>query len=218
MRTMRPIARLNQQRLRRGVRELVRTDDALAQIIRDHGYPPLWLRRPGFSTLIRIMLEQQVSLASGAAAYQRLSAGVGRVTPRLVLEQSESDLRRLGLTRQKARYCRELADAIVSGRLDLGALEHADADEIRAALMQVPGIGPWTADVYLLNGLGRPDIWPRGDLALYQSMRAMLKHKADADAATLDSYADRWAPWRAVAARLLWHRYLCVKQRGSGTP
>lgn len=197
--------------MRRAVATLSRRDADLAAIARDHGRPPLWLRRPGFATLTRIILEQQVSLASGAAAYVRLSNGVGRVTPGNVLARSEAQLRRFGLTRQKARYCRELATAVTSGGLELSRLASVSSDEVRESLIRVPGIGRWTADVYLLIALGRPDIWPRGDLALYQSMRSVLG--CDSDSETLDAYADRWQPWRAVAARLLWHRYLRVRRR-----
>lgn len=176
-----------------------------------NGTPPLWGRRPGFATLIRIILEQQVSLASGAAAYKRLSEGVSRVTPNNVLGFTQAKVQRMGQTRQKARYCRELASAIVEGRLDLASMGGADPDDVRERLMHIPGIGRWMADIYLLMALKHPDIWPRGDLALYQAMRQFICAKKTPE--QLDVYARRWKPYRAVAARILWHHYLCERRR-----
>lgn len=166
----------------------------------------MWTRPPGFATLVRIIMEQQVSLKSGAAAYERLSAGVGRVTPGRVLDHTHAQLRRMGLTRQKARYCHELARAVQSRQLPLSKLGRMSEDDVRTALIAVPGIGRWTADIYLLSALRRADIWPRGDLALYQIVREIKGQKLDA--AVIDELAERWSPWRAVAARVLWHAYL----------
>lgn len=175
------------------------------------GTPPLWARRPGFATLTRIILEQQVSLASGAAAYRRLSDGVGGATPRRVLARPETQLRRLGLTRQKARYCRVLARAVTDGELDFASLDTMNADDARVALTRVTGIGRWTADIYLLMALRQPDVWPRGDLALYQVLR--LAKGVAGPPETLDELALPWRPWRAVGARILWHHYLRSRRR-----
>lgn len=183
------------------------------------GSPPLWAMRPGYASLIKIILGQQVSLASAAAAYRRLSAGLGRVTPSNVHGRTHKKLMKLGLTRQKARYCQELARAIVDGHLDLASLNKASAKRVRMELMAITGIGLWSADIYLLMALGHPDIWPRGDLALYQVIRDMKGSKSRSksfdhhDPRKLDEYADRWRPWRAVAARILWHQYLCSRRR-----
>ncbi len=178
------------------------------------GVPPLWARRPGFATLTRIILEQQVTLSSGAAAYRRLSTALGRTTPRLVLARSDDQLRRLGLTRQKARYVRALAGVVASGDLDLAALAHASTEDVRRRLTAVTGVGRWTADIYLLMALRHADVWPRGDLALYQVMRG--RYGPDIAPAALDEIADRWRPWRAVAARILWHHYLRSRRPKTG--
>lgn len=206
---------LNYSRLTRAVSKLTAIDPDLGVIVSTDGMPPLWAMRSGFASLIKIILGQQVSLASASAAYGKLSTGVGRVTLGNVLRKTHKQLMKLGLTRQKARYCQELARAIVDGRLDLAFLNKASAEEVREELMAITGIGLWTVDIYLLMALGHPDIWPRGDLALYQVIRDMKGSKSRSksfdhhDPRKLDAYADRWRPWRSVAARILWHHYLC---------
>ncbi len=200
--------------LRRAAARLAAGDRNLAAMVRANGAPPLWARPAGFATLLRIILEQQVSLASGAAAYRRLSEGVGRVTPGNVLGFSQAQIQSMGQTRQKARYCRELASAIDEGRLDLRGLDPADPDLVRRQLTAITGIGIWTADIYLLMALKHPDIWPRGDLALYQSMRRFKG--ANKTTAQLDRHTNNWKPYRSVAARILWHGYLEEKRRGGG--
>lgn len=177
-------------------------------MVQRFGPPPLWARRPGFSTLIRIILEQQVSLASARAAYSRLQAAAGRVTPWRVAALSEKRLRNAGLTRQKAAYCRGVATHIIDGKLDLGRLDRLADEAVRDELLRVPGIGRWTADIYLLMALRRPDVWPEGDLALAKAARRVKRLQASPDADELRRLARRWAPWRAVAARILWHAYL----------
>ncbi len=194
--------------LLRGVKELTARDGHLAGVAERFGPPPLWGRPPGFATLVRIILEQQVSLASGRAAYARLQAAAGRVTPGRVACLSEARLRRHGLTRQKAAYCRGLACSIVDRKLSLADLAHLDDRAGRETLLQVPGIGPWTADVYLLMALRRPDIWPVGDLALAKSAQQVKRMRTIPSQEGLRRMARAWAPWRAVAARILWHAYL----------
>lgn len=170
--------------------------------------PPLWARRPGFSALVRIILEQQVSLASARAAFERLRASVDRLTPRSFLELDAATLRRAGFSHQKADYCRSLAQEIVAGRLRLADLARMDDDSAHRRLTGLRGVGRWTADIYLLMALGRPDIWPRGDLALAkatQRVKQLTRLPTDEE---LSEIAATWRPWRAVAARLLWHDYL----------
>lgn len=191
-----------------GVEALRAIDPDLAGIAERHGPPPLWAREPGFDTLVRIILEQQVSLASGAAAHRRLAAAAGAVEPQAIVAAGEERLRDAGLTRQKARYVTVLATDIVAGRVDLEAIAAADDDEARRRLTAILGIGRWTADIYLLMALGRPDIWPSGDLALAGSMRRAKRLPALPTSAEQESIALAWRPWRAVAARLLWHAYL----------
>ena len=190
------------------VRELAALDPDLAGIAARHGLPPLWAREPGFETLVRIILEQQVSLASADAAHQRLVAAAGSVEPAAIAATGEAALRDAGLTRQKARYLVALARDVLDGRLDLGAVAAADDDEARARLTRAIGIGRWTADIYLLMALGRPDIWPSGDLALAGAMRRAKGLDRLPTSAQQDVIAKAWRPWRAVAARLLWHAYL----------
>lgn len=196
-----------------GVEALSATDPDLAGIVVRHGPPPLWAREPGFETLVKIILEQQVSLGSAVAALGRLRAALGidegaALTPRAVIELGEEAMRTAGLTRQKARYLSALAEDVASGRLDLAAVATASDDDARSALITVAGIGRWTADIYLLMALGRPDVWPDGDLALAAAMRrakglATLPVREEQRA-----IAAAWRPWRAVAARILWHAYL----------
>ncbi|MCP3904710.1 MAG: DNA-3-methyladenine glycosylase 2 family protein [Planctomycetes bacterium] len=193
------------------VATLATRDRDLAAVVERCGAPPMWARRPGFATLVRIILEQQVSLASGAAAYRRLSDAVGRVTPARVLRCPAARLRGAGVTRQKTRYCRGLARAVTEGTLDLATLNAASPESVRDQLTAITGIGPWTADVYALMALRHPDIWPPGDVALVTALRD-VKPRATGD---IERIVEAWRPWRAVAARVLWHHYLCRKGRGT---
>ncbi len=199
---------LDETALEAAVRELAAIDPDLAGIARRHGPPPLWAREPGFETLVRIILEQQVSLASAEAARQRLVAAAGAVEPGSIVAAGEEALRAAGLTRQKARYLVGLARDVLDGRLDLDAIAAADDDDARARLTSVLGIGRWTADIYLLMALGRPDVWPTGDLALAGALRRAKGLDSLPTNPDQEVIAEEWRPWRAVAARLLWHAYL----------
>jgi DNA-3-methyladenine glycosylase II len=204
--------RLTRASLARAVRELAQRDDRLARIVAAHGTPPLWARRPGFATLVRIILEQQVSLASAAALYRRVATELpSGWSPSSVRAVGESGLRKRGLTRQKAHYVAELAIQVDEGRLPLRALARSDDDSVRQQLGAVKGIGPWTANIYLLMALGRPDVWPAGDLALHKAIAKLggLRRIPSSDEAA--RLADRWTPYRAVAARILWHDYLAER-------
>jgi len=202
------IRRLDRPRLHLAVRTLTRRDPALRAIVRRHGDPPLWARPAGFATLLHIVLEQQVSLASARATFDRLRAAVPGVTPGAVQALGFRGLRGLGFTRQKAGYACGLAERVLSGELRLAALRRQSDAEVRQALVRLPGIGPWSADIYLLMALGRPDVWPRGDLALHRALQRVcgLARLPSSDEAA--AVALQWRPWRAVAARLLWHAYL----------
>ena len=194
--------------LAEGVAELTRRDPHLAAVVARHGAPPLWDRPPGFGTLVQIILEQQISLSAGRAAYGRLERLAGAVTPERVAALSETELRGAGLTRQKSAYIRDLAQAIVAGEFDPDALVALDDDEARAALIKLRGIGAWTANIYLLMALGRADIWPAGDLALVAAMREVKRLRSSPDPDRIGRITRAWSPWRAVAARVLWHHYL----------
>ena len=200
---------LTRATLLEGVRELAARDARLARIVDGCGAPPLWARPRGFATLVRIILEQQVSLASAAALFARVEHALGgRVTTEAVCALGTPGLRALGVTRQKASYVCALAEWVTSGALPLGTLERLPDDDVAEALIRVPGVGPWTAGVYLLMALRRRDVWPTGDLALHKALarlRGLPRMPASDEAA---AYARRWQPWRAVAARILWHGYL----------
>ena len=199
---------LSQETLAQGAAFLSRVDPDLARIDAQLGHPPLWARQPGFPTLVHIILEQQVSLASARAAFIKLQAKTLKVTPETFLALDNDELKRIGFSRQKAGYCRELARLLHSGEIDLDALEAMDDPAARSVLMRIKGIGPWTADIYLLMGLLRPDIWPGGDLAIAAALQELKGLPSRPGPAELEQIALPWRPWRAVAARLLWQYYL----------
>lgn len=208
---------LTRATLREGVRALAARDGGLARIVAAHGPPPLWARPQGFPTLVRIVLEQQVSLASAATLFARVRGELGgRVTPAAVLAAGEAGLRSLGLTRQKARYVHGLAEHVAGGALPLAELARLPDDRAAERLVRVPGIGPWTAGIYLLMALRRPDVWPPGDLALHRALARLLGRPEPPAADEAAALARRWRPWRAVAARILWHGYLA--ERGARAP
>ncbi len=183
-------------------------DKSLASIIERHGHPPLWTREPGFATLLHIILEQQVSLASAKTAFDRLCAAIGPPTPDSFLTLDDAQLKAIGFSRQKTRYGRELARAIIERRVDLEALASADDDTLRGALTKIPGIGNWTVDVYLLLVLRRPDAFAPGDLALLTAVQELKKLERRPTPVEFAAMAEEWRPYRAGAARLLWHSYL----------
>jgi len=207
-------AALDRRTFARAARQLAAQDGAIAAIVERHGLPEFWARPPGFATLLLLILEQQVSLASAKAAFDRVDTRVGGVTPQALLLLSDGELREDGFSRQKARYARVLSESLLDGSLDLEGLETLDDDGARAALLALPGIGPWTAEVYLLSALRRPDTWPVGDIALQEAARRALALEERPDPAELESIGQRWRPHRATAARLLWHLYL--SERGNG--
>lgn len=199
---------LTASRLAGAVAELAARDADLAGIVARYGPPPLWDREPGFPTLLQIVLEQQVSLASARAAFGRLRDAAEALTPTRFLELTDAELLAIGFSRQKARYGRGLARAIGSGALDLDALERLDDEAVDRALQTVPGIGPWTSTIYLLMVLGRPDVWPVGDIALAASVGVVKGLERRPDAIEMAELGEAWRPWRSVAARLFWHDYL----------
>ena len=199
---------LTGEMLTRAVRLLSRRDADLARILRELGSPPMWAREPGFPTLLHIILEQQVSLASAKAAYERLLATISPLTPNRFLELDDIKLKAIGFSRQKTLYGRNLARSILKGQLDLNAFDGMNDAAVRSELTKIKGIGPWTADIYLLMALRRPDVWPTGDLALATAARRVKGLPSCPTPDQLDHIGAAWRPWRAVAARLLWHYYL----------
>ena len=203
-----PQKRLDEASLARGVRALAKSDEDLARVVRECGMPLMWEREPGFPALVLTILEQQVSLASARVAFERLLALAPVLTPRAFLGLDNASLRAAGFSRQKALYCRLAAQSIIEGHLDLDALESLGDDAARAALVALKGVGPWTAEVYLLRCLLRPDTWPSGDLALQIAAHQVKRLDARPTPVELDALAEPWRPWRAVAARILWSHYL----------
>jgi DNA-3-methyladenine glycosylase II len=199
---------LTAARLATAVQALATRDADLAAIVARFGPPPLWDREPGFGTLLHIVLEQQVSLASARAAYDRLLVATDPLTPGRFLALSDAELLAIGFSRQKARYGRALAAAVESGSLDLDGLIRLDDEAVHRALQAIPGIGPWTSTIYLLMVLGRPDVWPAGDIALAESVGQVKALGHRPDAAEMAAIGEVWRPWRSVAARLFWHDYL----------
>ena len=204
---------LTEATLATAVAELGDRDADFAAIVGRYGPPPLWDREPGFATLLHIVLEQQVSLASARAAFDRLEAATDPLTPGAFLALSDEQLLAIGFSRQKARYGRAIAAAVADGTLELDGLGALADDDVVTALEALPGIGPWTSSIYLLMVLGRPDVWPVADIALAESVRAVkgLEHRPDHDEMT--RLGEPWRPWRSVAARLLWHDYLARRGR-----
>ncbi|MDF1523504.1 MAG: DNA-3-methyladenine glycosylase 2 family protein [Trueperaceae bacterium] len=195
------------------VDRLAAADPVLAGVAHRWGPPPFWRHPKGFAGLVHGILGQQVSLESAAAAFGKLEAALGRVEPEAFLELDDVRLRAIGFSRPKAAYARGLAEAIAAGAVDLDALDAAPDHEVRRALVQVRGIGGWTADVYLLFALRRADAWPSGDLALAIAVQELWGHPARPTWDALDAFAERWRPHRAVAARFLWHDYLSRRGR-----
>ena len=204
---------LDQGTLAEGVEVLAGRDERLGRLRDRNGVPPLWGRTGGFATLVKIVLEQQVSLDSAAAAYANLERAVGTVEPTTFLTLGDAELKRIGFSRQKAGYCRGIAEQSLSGALDLDDLGSRADGEARSRLLEVRGIGPWTADVYLLFALRRPDVWPNGDRALVVSMAESLPLDEVPNYDDAAKLAASWRPWRSVAARMLWHAYLIKRNR-----
>ena len=180
----------------------------IRMIVQRYGAPPAWRREPGFASLVYTILEQQVSLASARAVYERLVALVGDLNPASFYAIDEEGLRSIGFSRQKTAYCRGLADNILSGRFDLESLNDAPDQAVRRSLIELPGIGPWTADIYLLHSLGRPDVWPVGDLALRIAVQEELDLVDRPKEEELRALGEAFKPWRSIAARVFWHGYL----------
>lgn len=207
---------LTELSLRRAAQLLGKRDRELASILKNLGPPPLWARQPNFATLIKIILEQQVSLASAAAIFARLKRNTVPFHPVRMIELGETHLKSIGLTRQKTAYCLHLAQSLTDQSLRLSHLSRMSDAEARAALMQIKGLGNWSADVYLLMALRRPDIWPANDLALAIAVTRLKQLDVRPNASKLLEMAEAWRPYRSVAARMLWQFYLAKRSRGQG--
>lgn len=194
--------------LKRACAALGAVDPDLRRVLDRLGPPPLWDREPGFPTLVHIILEQQVSLASAGAAFAKLTARLPSLDPESFAALDDRELKEIGFSRQKGRYCRELAHAVAGSDLDLDALRLLPDHEVRSALERVTGIGSWTSNIYLLMALLRPDVWPPSDLALHKAVQDLKELNSPPTAEEFERIGEAWRPWRSVAARILWFHYL----------
>ena len=199
---------LDQSRFEEALDYLAEKDPDLNAILSKHGPPPMWAREPGFPTLVHIILEQQVSLASARAAFSKLLDLAPKLTPAHFLTYDDATLKNVGFSRQKTRYCRNLAEAIIAGSLPLDQLAKMNNQSVLEVLTRITGIGRWTADIYLLMALKRSNAWPGGDLALAVAIHEIKKLPTRPSVTELDALGEQWQPYRAVAARILWHHYL----------
>lgn len=205
------IKTLDEKNLSAACEKLAATDADLRFIFQTYGAPPLWKREATFATLAHIILEQQVSLASALSAFNKLKEKVGEITPENILQLSDEELKAAYFSRQKTSYVRNLANAVLSGGLDLENLKNLSDEAVKTELVRIKGIGNWTADIFLLMALLRPDVMPKGDLALHAAWKKLKNLERAPDSDEFQIIAERWKPVRAVAARLLWHFYLSYR-------
>ena len=205
---------LTKKRLAEGVEFLCSKDAHLNSIVERLGAPPQWYRKPGFRTLLYLILEQQVSLASARAIWNKLIAfQQSEPNPVRFLKLTDEELRSIGFSRQKIRYGRLLSETIISGKIKLDQLQRLDDADVHAKLTSITGIGRWTADVYMMEAMRRADIWPVGDLALVASVTEVLGLQVRPNEAALEIIGAKFKPWRSVAARIFWNHYLSKPAR-----
>jgi DNA-3-methyladenine glycosylase II len=194
--------------------ELAFSDADLGFVIKTYGYPPMWSRPNTFESLVHIILEQQVSLASALATLNKLKEKIGEITPDGVLTLSDEELKACYFSRQKTVYVRHLAEALQSGTIDLDKLALLSNDEIRSTLNRLKGIGDWTVDIYLIFVLQRSDIFPMGDLAAVNALKQLKKLPKETPREDILATALHWQPSRTIATMVLWHYYLSVRRKG----
>lgn len=195
------------ERLRPAMEALAQQDPDMAAAYQRCGLPPERSSEPGFAGLIRMIAGQQVSVQSARAIVGRLEERVAPLTAEGFLRLDEDDLKAIGFSRSKMRYGRLLAEEIVSGRLDVDGLAEMEDAAAIAALTSVKGIGPWTAEIYLLFALGRPDVWPVDDLALCVAVQHLKSLDTRPGRKAMLTLGEPWRPFRSTAARFLWHLY-----------
>jgi DNA-3-methyladenine glycosylase II len=195
--------------------ELAQSDTDLAAIINTYGYPPMWNRPNSFETLVHIILEQQVSLASALSALNKLRERVQQITPARVLLLTDEEFKACYCSRQKTTYIKYLAEAILNGQINLEQFEQLPDDEIRTQLTALKGIGNWTTDVYLMFVLQRADIFPIGDLAAVNALKRVKGLPISTPREELLEIATQWQPHRTVATMLLWHFYLSAPKKSA---
>jgi len=202
------IQQFNKNNFRKYCNQLAKKDPHLQSILRQHGHPPMWNRPATFESLIHIILEQQVSLASAKAALEKLREKLGSITPQKLLLLSDEALRACYFSRQKTVYARCLAEAIVSKKLNLKKLAALADDDIRIELKKIKGIGDWTVDIYLLFVLQRSDVFPTGDLAMMNALKGIKQLPKQTSKEEILAMAESWRPHRSLATMLLWHHYI----------
>ena len=192
---------------------LATKDSDLQSIISTYGYPPFWKRAATFETLVHIILEQQVSLASALAALNKLKERITEITPQNLLLLSDEEMKHCYFSRQKIIYSRHLAQELINDRLNLHEFNTLDDDAIRTRLTKIKGIGNWSVDVYLMMVLQRSNVFPLGDIALVTSVKETkgLSKETSRDAIAL--IAEKWKPYQTIAAFILWHAYISKRKR-----
>jgi DNA-3-methyladenine glycosylase II len=205
-------ATFTQENFRSLCDQLAKKDKQFRSVIKQYGYPPVWTRKPSFQTLVHIILEQQVSLASARAALNKLKERLGHITPRKLLALSDQELKACYFSRQKTVYVRCLAQAIVSKEIRLKELSNLDDSAVRQQLKAIKGVGDWTVDVYLLFALQRANVFPLGDLAMVNALKELKGLAKQTKRQELLMMAEGWQPYRSIATMLLWHYYL--RKRG----
>jgi DNA-3-methyladenine glycosylase II len=201
----------------KGLAALARAEPRFAKLVATAGRPPLRRRPGGFAGLAAIIISQQLSTASAGAIWGRLAAAFDPFEPKAILRARPARLARIGLSGAKIRTLKAITRAVERKELVLDTLADLDADVAHAALTAIHGIGPWTADIYLLSCLGHADAWPAGDLALQEAARIAFGLRARPTTKDMGPLAEPWRPWRSVAARVLWTYYRTVKGR-EGAP
>ena len=195
------------RRLKKPLAELAARDPDFAAALDLVGLPPERRQQPGFPGLVRIIVAQQLSIHAARTITGRLEAALDPFTPEILLARPVEDLRGFGLSNAKVRYAQAIAQHVVDGHLDFDRLHAADDDEAMTMLTAIKGVGPWTAEIYLLFALNRPDIMPAGDLALAAALQRMKRMRKRPDPKKLRKMAESWRPYRSAAARFLWHYY-----------
>lgn len=192
---------------------LAEKDQLFKSVINTHGYPPFWNRKANFETLVHIILEQQVSLSSVRAALNKLKEKLGAITPQKILLLTDAELRACYLSRQKILYVKDLAQAIISKKLNLTQLSNLSDDIAKEELMKIKGIGEWTATVYLMMALQRVDLFPAGDIGIIVSIKEEKGLHENPSKGDIKELAESWKPYRTLAAYILWHSYLSKRKR-----
>lgn len=207
-----PFLVFNETNFSRLCNDLAKKDHDLAAVIKQYGNPPMWTRPATFQTLVLTILEQQVSLASAYAAFNKLKERMGYVTPARILSLSDADLRACYFSRQKIVYVRELATSIIRRKLVLKKLALMKEEDVRFEMTKIRGIGDWTVDVFMMHAQRRTDLFPLGDIALVNSLKEVKQLPKDVSKEKMLKIAETWRPYRTIASMILWHAY--IKKRG----